>query len=135
MKQVFDTDSTLYQALSASTELAALITGGIYVGDRPDDSDKEDITINTLTLQQDAFPQSGVVNVNIHVKDLDVNIEGRPQKKADNVRLKAVSALVLSVIRAYNTGDIKFALQNQTTFQNPEISQHYVNLRIDCIIH
>ena len=135
MKQTFDIDTILFKILKASPALVAAITGGIYSGERPDNSELEDITVNALTLTQEFKPQLGVSNVNIHVSDIDVKIAGRLQKKENETRLKAITALALEALRAARIEGLGLAVKNQTVFNNPEISQHYVNLRIDWSIH
>lgn len=136
MKQTFDTDTILFDALKASSAITDTITGDVYVmGERPDDSEKEDIVINTITLSQDSEPQKGVSNVNIHVPDIDVRIAGRTQKKANRKRLKDLSTIVLEVLRAVNIEGFRYWISLQTTIKVPEISQHFVNLRIEWNIH
>lgn len=134
MKLTFETDTLLYQILKAAPELE-VISGGVYAGDRPDNSDKEDVSINTITLSQDSVPQTGSSNVNIHVSDLNVQIAGRIQKKANTERLKSIAVIVLDVLRAARVDGLGFRVMNQTTFKEPDLDQHYVNLRIDWSIH
>ena len=68
MKTTFETDTLLFSLLRESP-VSAAINGGIYVGDdRPDDSVKEDIVVNSIDLTQDYLPQIGTSNVNIFVR-------------------------------------------------------------------
>lgn len=46
----YDTDDILYTVLTASEGLRNAISGGIYNTDRPEGSAKEDITINTISI-------------------------------------------------------------------------------------
>lgn len=135
MKVTFDTDSILYGILKGSAPLAAYLSGGIYAGDRPDGSTKEDVTVNTISLTQDSLPQRGTSNVNIHVPDLNLTIAGTPQSKADTVRLKTIAYLVLDALRAAKVEGLGFIVETQTTIREQELSQHYVNLRISWSIH
>jgi hypothetical protein len=136
MKQTFDTDNYLYGVLKASTVLVAALTGGIYVmGERPDDSIKEDVVINTIDLTQNYVPQLGTSNVNIHVSDIDVTIGGKQQKKANRARMQSLTTTVLSVLSAAKIEGLKYIVTNQTTIKEPEMSQHFVNLRIEWSIH
>lgn len=135
MKLTYDTDAILYKVLKSSTSVVNGISGGIYQGERPDDSKAEDITVNTITLTQDSKPQRGVSNLNIHVSDIDVQIAGVRQKKTDTKRLKAITELVLAALRGARISGLKFTVINQSEFNNPEIFQHYVNLRINWSIH
>lgn len=135
MKTTFDTDTILFQILKASAPLVATISGGIYSGERPDNSILEDIVASTLTLTQDVLPQQGVSNVNIHVADIDVVIAGRSQKKANTVRLKLITGLVLNALRAARVEGLSIVVKGQTEFNDPDISQHYVNIKVDWTIH
>lgn len=135
MKLTYDTDAILYKVLKDTSSVVNGISGSIYPGERPDNSTREDITIGTITLTQDHSHQRGVSNINIHVSDLDVQIAGARQKKTDTKRLKAITELVLTALRAARVEGLKFTTENQSEFNNPEIFQHYVNLRINWSIH
>ena len=72
MKTTFDTDSILYNIL-LNSPLKNAISGGFYLGeDRPDDSEEEDVVINSIVLSQDYHPQIGTSNVNIYAPDKKV---------------------------------------------------------------
>jgi ribosome-binding factor A len=130
MKQIFDTDSILFGILNSSPVKNA-ISGGIYVGsDRPDDSNEEDIVVNSVDLTQDYHPQIGTSNVNVFVKDMSVQIDGKQQVKANRVRLKALSNRVLEALRAAKVPGLIFTIDNQAILAEPSAKQHYVNLRI-----
>jgi hypothetical protein len=132
----FDTDDILFQVLSASPELKAAISGGIYPGnERPDNSEKEDITINTITVTRNFTPQGGTSNVNIYVPDLKLKIEGQEQRKENRERLREITNAVISVLEAANPEGLAFWISGETTLKEPEIYQHYTNLRIDWSIH
>ena len=136
MKQTFDTDLALFDVLKDSAELTSALTGGVYVqGERPDNSVLEDVVINTITLSQEPDPQKGVSNVNIHVPDIDVVIRGVSQKKADRARLKALTTLVLSVLSAAKITGLLYWVTSQTVIKEPDLAQHFVNLRIEWNIH
>lgn len=135
MKQTYDTDTMLFSILKGSVTIMANITGGVYAGQRPDNSVKEDIVVNTITLTQDSVPQLGTSNINIHVADKTVTIAGVQQKVEDRARLKALSNLVLDTIRTARVSGLKIAVEAQSTIPDVSISQHYVNIRITWIIH
>lgn len=135
MRQTFDTDATLFQVLKATNALVSEISGGIYVDQRPDDSVKEDIVINTITLSQEYFPQIGTSNINVHVSDKVVTVGGKQQKVADRERLKLISGLVLNAIRSTVIRGLTMTIENQVVIQEAEIAQHYVNIRINWNIH
>lgn len=134
MKQTFDTDMILFKLLNDSA-VASIITGGIYKRKRPNNSVKEDIVVNTITLTQDYFPQIGTSNINIHVADIDVKIGGVAQKVPDESRMKTLSEAVLSVVRNAMIPGISATVEMQSTIQEAEINQHFVNIRISWTIH
>ena len=132
MKTSFDIEQSLFKALNVSAVKNA-IDGGIYLGDtRPVDSCCEDITINTITISQDTSPQTATSNINIHVPDIVVKLDdGRINKIADRVRLKAIATKVLSQLRSTKFAGMKCVPMILTTIQEPTINQHYINIRCD----
>ncbi|MDR1459790.1 MAG: hypothetical protein LBI60_06220 [Bacteroidales bacterium] len=126
----FDMDEILFQVLSGNAGLKAAISGGIYTTNRPDNSDKEDITVNTITVTGDK-PQRGTSNVNIHVPDLKLNIKGQEQRKCNRERLKQITYLVISILETTSVNGLLFWVSNQTILRDSKIEQHYANLRIE----
>ncbi len=117
MKQTFDTDSILFGILK-NAPVKNAISGGIYVGDdRPDDSEDEDIVVNSIYLTQDYHPQIGTSNVNIYVSD-------------NRVRLKALSAKAMDALRNAKVPGLLFTIESQNVLAEPNSKQHFVNIRI-----
>lgn len=137
MKLTYDTDTMLANILKGDGVVTSTITGGIYSGDdaRPDNSTKEDIAINTIDLTQEYLPQLGVSNVNIHVPDITVRINGVDQTKANRARLKQLTELVVKTLKAANIPGVSLVVTNQKELAQTEISQHFVNIRIDWVLH
>lgn len=135
MKQTFDTDTYLFGILKGTTAITSGISGGVYAGQRPLNSELEDITINTIALTQEYEPQLGTSNINIHVADQSVTIGTAQQKMANRTRLKAISELVLEAIRSSKITGVGYTIENQTMIQEVETEQHYVNIRINWFIH
>jgi hypothetical protein len=128
----FDTDDILFQVLSGNAGLKASISGGIYPeNERPDNSEKEDITVNTITVTRNFTPQSGTSNVNIYVPDLKLKIKGQEQRKENRERLREITNFVISALEAANPTGLAFWISSQTTLKEAGIYQHYTNLRID----
>lgn len=126
----FETDDILFEVLNASTELKNAINGGIYVqGERPDNSSKEDIVINNIAITHE-LPQSGNSNVNIHVEDLTLKINGQEQRKANRERLRTLTSLTIAALKAARIEGLTFWITNETVIKEPAINQHYNNLRI-----
>lgn len=131
----FDTDDILFTVLDASEELKDAINGAIYVqGERPNNSEKEDIVINNIVLSHD-YPQSGTSNINIHASDLKIKINKQEQRKADRERLRFITKLVIGILKAANVEGLTFWIENETVIKEPTNSQHYTNLRINWNIH
>jgi hypothetical protein len=131
----FDTDDILFKILNASVELKAAINGGIYVqGERPDNSEKEDVVINNIVISH-SYPQSGTSNVNIHVTDKSRKIKGQEQRKADRERLRFLTEIVIGTLKAANVQGLTFWIENETVIKEPAVPQHYTNLRINWNIH
>ncbi len=137
MKLTIDTDTILFKLLKANNELSATLSGGIYTGDdgRPDNSEKEDIVVNTIDLSQESLPQLGTSNVNIHVPDMTISINNTQQKKTNRTRLKELSEIVMTILRTAKIEGLALVVTNQVTLAEPEISQHFVNIRINWYIH
>lgn len=134
MKQTFDTDTILYQILNTPA-ITSAISGKVYIDERPDSSESEDIVVNTIALTLDNPPQLGSSNVNIHVSDMDVQINGVQQKKKDRGRLKLLTAIVVDVLKSAKIEGLALIVSTQTTIKEPSISQYYVNIRVDWVIH
>ena len=66
-----DTDDMLYKLLRRAIDEGKFSINGVVCqeSDRPEDSQTEDIVINTIALSHDK-PQDGTSNVNIYVPEL-----------------------------------------------------------------
>ena len=129
--QSIETDDILFEILNASAELKAELSGGIYVqGERPDDSQEEDIVINNLYLNHEV-PQSGISNVNIHVTDTKVKIKDKEQRKAGRERLRKLTALVLQALKTANIEGLTVRVTNEAIIKEPTVYQHYNNIRVE----
>lgn len=112
------------------------ITGGIYrQGMRPFNSKAEDIVVSFLS-GADGQKQIGILNINAYVPDVD---NGSEQLVKNISRCKAVGIILKDFKESLMTSDInlsrsgyKFLSSDSmiTTFEEPEISQHFVNLRL-----
>lgn len=128
----FDTDDILFRILDGNAGLKAAISGGIYPGNsRPDNSEKEDITINTITVTRNFLPQKGTSNVNIYVPDLKLKINNQEQRKANRERMREITNRVITTLEAANPEGLTLWIANETTLREPEIHRHYINLRIE----
>ena len=130
MKQAYDLDEILYRLLNASSELKSTITGDIYLGQRPDNSELEDLVILTISVTQEYLPQIATSNINIHVSDLVQSVNGKQSKFENRLRIKAITNIVLGLIENARYDDLTIYSESQTIIREPEIFQSYSNIRI-----
>jgi hypothetical protein len=126
MRTTFDQETILYNILNGSAALKAAISGKIYRGKRPNDSQKEDISIVSLPILPGSI-QFGTANVNIHVPDIG--------DFPDNGKLKALTDIVRPLLEETYGDDYLLYISMQQVFDEPEINQHYVNMRIEFEFH
>jgi len=131
-----DTDDILFKIVSeAVTSGKVVIDGGVFTqGERPDDSEAEDIVINTITVTHDK-PQTGTSNVNIYAKDLKLRIKGKEQRKADRERLRTIGDALVAYLDAQNIADLEYWIESDIVIKELEVNQHYRNIRISWNIH
>lgn len=131
-----DTDDILFKLIQeAVTSGKIKISGGVFVqGERPDDSESEDIVINTITVTHEK-PQTGTSNVNIYASDKKVKIRGKEQRKADREKLRAIGDALVDYLDAQNVADLEYWIESDITIKEIEVKQHYRNLRISWNIH
>lgn len=131
-----DTDDILFKIVSeAVTSGKVVINGGVFTqGERPDDSEAEDIVINTITVTHDK-PQTGTSNVNIYAKDSKLRIKGKEQRKADRERLRTIGNALVAYLDAQNIADLEYWIESDIVIKELEVNQHYRNIRISWNIH
>lgn len=131
-----DTDDILFKIVSeAVTSGKVVINGGVFTqGERLDDSEAEDIVINTITVTHDK-PQTGTSNVNIYAKDLKLRIKGKEQRKADRERLRTIGDALVAYLDAQNIADLEYWIESDIVIKELEVNQHYRNIRISWNIH
>lgn len=131
-----DTDDILYKIVAEAVSTGIVKISGIVCtqGERPDDSETEDIVINTITVTHDK-PQTGTSNVNIYASDLKVKIRGKEQRKADRERLRDIGDALVSYLDAQNIADLEFWIESDIVLQEQQVNQHYRNIRISWNIH
>lgn len=131
-----DTDDILYKIVAEAVSTGVVKISGIVCtqGERPDDSETEDIVINTITVMHDK-PQTGTSNVNIYASDLKVKIRGKEQRKADRERLREIGEALVSYLDEQNIADLEFWIESDIVLQEQQVNQHYRNIRISWNIH
>jgi len=132
MKTALDQSTAIYKVLKADSGIAYAISGGIFKTVRPANSVLEDIVVNTITLG-DGSLQRGVSNVNIHVADLAQTIQDKTFYVPNEARLTTLTNLIEPLLRDHFGEDCSFYITNTSLISEPEINQHYMNLRINFI--
>ena len=126
------TDSVIYQILTESALLN--ISGGIYTqGERPDNSNLEDIVINNISFEH-STPRRGISNINIHVPDIQVQIDGTPQFKTNRDRLQELTSIVSTIIESTRIDGIAIHIETTQVFAEPTAHEHYMNIRCSWLI-
>ena len=133
MKTTFDIENILFAFITASP-LATDISGGIYKRQRPAQSQSEDIVINCLPINNKQLQQA-VANVNIHVPNLQVTVNGISDKShADFARLQELADLAkVTMSDHWELQDYGFSIQQQQTIQDDISDTHYINFRLDIL--
>lgn len=130
---IFDINSLIYRILKES-DIALQISGGLYSRSRPDDSVLEDIVVNTLSLTTEYTPQEGVVNINIHIPDIKVNINGKTNSKLNAERLEQLSKAVCDIIENVKMQGFNISISAVNLIEESERQEHYANIRVQIIV-
>lgn len=128
MRTTLDVVDDLYQALNVPA-IKSEIDGDIYKHRRLLNSRKVDIVINSLPINSEQL-QNCIGNVNIHVPDIEVNVDGNIDYQPDHVKLKELTTLVLGNLEVWE-GDYHFSVQQQTLFKEDGANEHFVNIRVN----
>ena len=116
--------------LITTPEVKAAIGGDIYLQQRPTDSRNEDIVVNTLPITGSDLQQA-IVNVNIHVPNVSVSINGKPDNDQPNMsKLQAICDAVIPLLVDAYTDDISISIQQQSLLSEPQFKEHFVNIRL-----
>lgn len=129
MKTNLEAIDDVYQVVKSS-QLMEEVTGSLYKMQRPDNSIVEDVVINALPMS-DGNPGTCVVNINIYVKDLAGEINGKRQTMPDYARMKALALVAAEDFEEYYSGSFTFYIASQSVQREQEINQHYINFRLE----
>ncbi|WP_159467940.1 hypothetical protein [Dyadobacter sp. 3J3] len=132
MKTALDQSTEIFKILKSDPTLAYAITGSIYKSVRPADSKLEDIVVNTIALS-DGSLQKGVSNVNIHVVDLQQGPANKPFFVPNESRLQTLVEILKSILNNIYGSDFSLYIASTALIRQPEINQHYMNIRINFI--
>ncbi|MDR7750140.1 hypothetical protein RIU07_05630 [Riemerella anatipestifer] len=103
------------------------INGQIYKDNRPVNSNKEDIVINSLTMTNQML-QNGVFNINCYVPKKSVTVGGITQLHKDNKRLKEIADKVYAVLNDVWENDYNLDVETHQDFE--EQNENYYNFRV-----
>lgn len=127
MKTGSQIETDVFKIIKGS-ELATAIRGTIYrEGMRPLNATTEDAVVSFMT-GLDNQVQTGALNLNIYVPDID---NGSGSKVKNGARCLELEVVAGRVIRSQVPGDYRFSLGAIIqTFKAEGTSQHFVNAKI-----
>lgn len=120
-------------ARADGSALKTAISGSICKRKRDGNSSLEDVVINCLPALGNQL-QNVIANINIHVPNITVNVNGFEDSQPDNVRLKALAALAVPIFTDVWSAEYNYTVQQQMVFEDREAGDHYINLRIEFFI-
>lgn len=129
MKTTFDVNSFIFTLVSGS--IGTTLTGGVYKLERPRDSKLEDVVVSSLPIPENTNPQVATCNVNIHVPNKAISIDGFPHTVADNARLKELADILITALDEGVSDTYSYRVTNQTLIEEPERNEHFFNIRLE----
>jgi hypothetical protein len=125
----FDAVDKVYQQIK-DTPFTAALQGGLYKMKRPVNSTTEDAVINSLGMPGTQV-QQGVVNLNIHLPNLSLEINGKQDNsQPDFIRAQQLAALAIQQVQEFYTEEYWFLFQQQNIIQSDD-TEIIVNIRIE----
>lgn len=125
MRTTFDQNNILY-ALLGSSPLKTAINGKIYKNVHLDDSEFEDVVINSLPISTGDI-QISTANVNIHVPDIKVGNTFMPNED----RMKFLAEIAEPILKKGHGTFYRFYLSHQSTISQEGVNKSFVNFRIE----
>lgn len=123
MKTDIDIRDDVFTFLKTSPIMAE-VTGKLYTGKRPIESNLEDVCIsvlaNSLSDKQEAY-----VNVNIYIKD--ISRKGINEENTKRIRL--ISRIALDCLRSVSN-DYRLTISEQKTIELESIGYHVINNKV-----
>lgn len=130
IKTSFDVEDLLVATLIGDAGLKADISGHIYrSGQRPVNSDKEDIVVGSLPITFEQIQRS-IANINVHVPTQEVTINGIGNFFPNVDRLKEITARIIALVNEKYIEDYWFLVQQETHYQENE-KESYANIRVE----
>lgn len=124
MKSSLDILQALFEVLNVP-QVTTGISGRLYIGDAPDTSQLEDITINSLTNKREGI-QSGIVNLNIYIQQTKAG-------RANLRRFQEIVNVIIPLIEDVSLNGFHFQLfDDKWIFKdNDRSGLYFYNLKID----
>lgn len=137
MKTQVEITDMIYQYLNG-TDFAnpskGGLSGAIYQLQRPEGSDKEDLVIGTLSLDMETV-QLGVFNLNLHVPNIKVKVNGREQSQPNRARMRVLSKLLQDAISELYIETCSAYITMIAEIKEPNLDEWYVNHRLEVRFH
>jgi hypothetical protein len=121
------------QASALITDPVKKITGANCYHRRDPNSTKEDIVTNCLPINNEQLSKV-IANVNIHVPDLEVTINGVQDKQPNHDRLKELAEMAVAALTDVWINGMNYTVQQQQLFRDTEAGDHYINIRVEFFI-
>lgn len=112
------------------TPLTGAVSGELCKGNRPLNSRKEDVVINSLPLTMDQL-QKCIVNVNVFVPDITVSTGEGETREPDFARLAQLEPIALQAVKEYQSLTHSFYVQQCHVIKDHESESHYLNIRVE----
>lgn len=128
-KNVLEGKQWIFELLTQSN-IRSIITGNIYKDKRPSGSTKEDIVINSVSMDN-SFLQDGVFNVNCYVPMVSVSLNSITQFMPNNSRMLEISNAVYPVFENIFKPVFNLTVVNHNTFEEETEKANYINFRIN----
>lgn len=113
--------------------LDTAVSGDVYKHRRAPNSTAEDVVINCLPINNEQISKT-IANVNIHVPDIDVMMNGLTEKHPNHARLMELANIAMPLLKDKWFDTYHFDVEQQTLIQDREAGDHYINFRIEFII-
>lgn len=125
-----------YALLKAAQTGNTLTISGVVDYERNDYS-KEDVIIVPHTMDGEGSLRYGQINVNIHVPDLQVNLNGTPVARADYKRLTEIRTQVVAILQNHveaNAGWNWYIERFNPAIKEPDLNEHFFSLALRLVV-
>ena len=110
--------------------IKSIVNGSVYKDRRNSGSDKEDVVINDVVMDNKFF-QDGIFNVNVYVPFLEVNHQGTPQYQPDHARMLELTTLIYPILHEVYTKKYNLSIVSTRTYEETALKTNYINFIIN----